>query len=80
MDTPKKKPDKIEKGLEDRLSKLEESVLGKLQKASTRALKNTIKEGEARCTSVCPDCLNFCDKDQGHYLTHHCGYCSKYWS
>jgi hypothetical protein len=79
MNAPKEKPDGIEKGLEDQLSRLEESVLGKLQKASTRAIKNTIKEAESRCTAVCPDCLGFCDKDQGHYYNHHCAYCSKYW-
>jgi hypothetical protein len=79
MDTPKKKPDGIGKELEDQLSKLEESVLGKLQKASTRALKHSVKDELSRCTSVCPDCLNFCDKDQGHYYNHHCGYCHMYW-
>jgi hypothetical protein len=79
MSTSKKKPHEIEKGLEDKLAKLEESMMGKLHKASTRALKNTIKEMESRCAAVCSDCLNFCDKDQGHYYNHHCGYCGKYW-
>ena len=80
MDTSRKKPDGMEKDFEDKLSKLEESVLGKLQKASTRALNKSMKDAGAACTSVCPECLSFCGKDLGHYYSHHCGYCGNSWT
>ncbi len=80
MDTPKKKPGGIEAEVEGRMSKLEESVMGKLQKASTRGSRNRIKdEGTEKCSVPCPSCLTFCCKDQGHYYDHLCRFCGLAW-
>ena len=72
--------DKRGNRFEEKLSNLEGSLLGKVQKATAKGPGDKIKdESSGGCTASCPSCLTFCSKSPFHYYKHSCKYCGNDW-
>ncbi len=75
-DSGKKDLNALEKAMEDKLSKYEESVLGKVERIAASKPRSRFKYREevksSECSAVCPTCYHYCGESLGHYGQHHC--------
>jgi len=71
VDKSKKSPDKIEKDVEERFSKLEGSISGKVERLTTKGLRGAFKD--ETCYAACPICITrLCAELQSHWGQHRC--------
>ena len=80
MADSKKNQDPIEKKLEDKLADLENSPLGKVDKATSRTRSSSIKGEAGGCNAACPNCLSWCRGKPFHEGRHYCSSCPWDWS